>query len=225
MASCVSKKKYKMVNDLAETRSSEKAALEDVLNKLAVENDSLKNYITELDVLYRIEKEKNTPAIAKGEDRGISFKAKPSLISGKEEYNKKALFMYSFLSYISWPPDDKATSFNIGIVGESPIKNPLAGYVYGKSVNKLPIVVESYQPGKKYHVLFFSSAGQAHFSKIRKLYVKDAVLFITENALLEKIGSHVSLYVDGAKIKFTANKAALEKSKLKVSTSFYSLSE
>ena len=51
------------------------------------------------------------------------------------------------------------------------------------------------------------------------------VLLTTENALLEKIGGHISLYVDGAKVKFSANKNALNESKLKVSISFFSLAD
>ncbi len=101
----------------------------------------------------------------------------------------------------------------------------MAGYVYSKNVNKLPIEVETYQPGKSYKILFFSEAGQAQFSKIKKQFNGQTVLYITENSNLEKLGSHISLYVDGAKIKFTANKPALEKSGLKVSNSFYSLSD
>jgi len=221
---CVSKKKYNTVSALVETKSSEKAALEDILNKLLVENDSLKKEIQNLEDMNRAEREKNNGLAAKSEGRGLNLKGKPSLISGKEEYNKKALFLYSFISYIVWP-NDKSTSFKIGIVGESPIKEPLAGYVYSKNVNKLPIEVETYQPGKAYKILFFSEAGQAQFSKIKKQFNGQTVLYITENSNLEKLGSHISLYVDGAKIKFTANKPALEKSGLKVSNSFYSLSD
>lgn len=211
---------------LSETKSAEKSALEEVLNKLLVENDSLKREVLKLEDLNRSEREKNAGIVSgKKDERGINFKGKPSLLSGKEEYDKKAMFLYHFISYINWPLDKTTNTFNIGIVGESPIKGPLIGYVYGKNVNKQPIVVETYKPGNKYKILFFSDAGQAQFSKIKKELANQPILYITENSLLEKIGSHVSLYVDGAKIRFTANKAALEKSKLKVSNSFYSLSD
>ena len=225
LSSCVSKKKY---NEMVQEKSSEKEVLETVLNKLAVENDSLVRLIDELDSLYRTEKEKSSVAYntngKSGGERNFKVKRKRGNISGKEEYEKKAIFVYNFLSYIFWPADPKAETFNIGIVGESPIKQALAANVYGKTVNKQPIVVENYTVGNNYKILFFTEAGQAQFNKIRKQVANSAVLFVTENSLLENIGSHISLYVDGNKVRFTANRKALEKSKLKVSNTFYSLS-
>lgn len=227
--SCVSKKKYNEVSKTVEEKTSEKAVLEEVLNKLAVENDSLKRLIYELDSMYRVEKEKSSIAYntngKNSSDRSLKVKPKRSNMSGKEEYEKKAIFIYNFLSYIFWPSDPKSETFNIGIVGESPIKQALTANVYGKSVNKLPIVVENYTAGKDYKILFFTEAGQGQFNKIKKQVANSVVLFVTENSLLESIGSHISLYVDGNKVRFTANRKALEKSKLKVSNTFYSLSD
>jgi len=220
-ASCVSKQKYLKMQD---EKTAEKNVLEEVLNKLAVENDSLTRLIYSLDSLYRTERDKNSLA-SKGGERGFKVKPRPSLISGKEEYDKKAIFLYNFLSYIFWPADAKSESFGIGIVGESPIKQALQAQVYGKTVNKQAIVVETFNPANSYKILFFTEAGQSQFNRIKKLFVGKTVLFITENTLLETIGSHISLYVDGTKIRFTVNKTAIEKTKLKVSNSFYSLSD
>ena len=222
LGSCVSKKKYL---DMQNEKTSEKNVLEEVLNKLAVENDSLNKLIYELDSLYRGERDKNNIASNRSLDRAFKVKPKRNLLSGKEEYDKKAVFLYNFLSYIFWPPDKKSETFTFGIVGESPIKQALVAQVYGKSVNKQTINVESYVPGNNYQILFFTEAGQAQFNKIKKLMAGKPVLFITENNLLEKIGSHISIYVDGTKVRFTVNKPALEKTKLKVSSSFYSLSD
>ncbi|HWY09782.1 MAG TPA: YfiR family protein, partial [Bacteroidia bacterium] len=177
--------------------------------------------------LYRSERDKNNGLVNnnKGSERGFKIRPKRNLLSGKEEYDKKAIFIYNFLSYIFWPPDASTETFNIGIVGESPLKQALTAQVYSKSINKMPITVETYAQGNNYKVLFFTEAGQSQFNKIKKLMGSKPILFVTENTLLENIGSHVSLYVDGTRIRFTANKKALEKSKLKVSSSFYSLSD
>ncbi len=224
--SCVSTKKYNTMKELAQNKSQEKDDLEAVLNKLVMENDSLKRWLAESDSLYRLEKEKNAMlAGSKSDSRGLKIKSKPKLISSKEEYEKKALFIYSFISYIAWPTDKIKESFNIGLVGESPIKSALINYVAGKQVNKMPIKVEDYKPDGNYQILFFSENGISNFSKIKKQLSKQTVLLVTENSLLENIGSHVSLFLDGTKVKYSANKNALNKSKLKVSTSFYSLSD
>ena len=170
---------------MQDEKTAEKNVLEEVLNKLAVENDSLTKLIYSLDSLYRIERDKI--ANNKSGDRGFKVKARPSLISGKEEYDKKAIFLYNFLSYIFWPSDPKSETFNIGIVGESPIKQALVAQVYGKTINKQSINIETYNPANNYKILFFTESGQSQFNRIKKLCVDKPVLFITENTLLEKI--------------------------------------
>ncbi|MGZ3884780.1 MAG: YfiR family protein, partial [Bacteroidia bacterium] len=161
----------------------------------------------------------------KDEVRGVKIRVKPNLISEKEEYDTKAVYIYNFISYIFWPNETLGESFNIGIVGDSPIKTYLQTRANGRDVNNVPITVEAYNPKKTYHILFFSKAGQADFNKIRKSLNSKTVLLITENSLFENIGSHLTLFVDGKKVKYTANKNELEKSKLKVNSSLYRLSE
>ncbi len=222
-ASCVTKKKY---NEAKEQASTEKAVIENILNRLAVENDSLTNLVELLDSLYNVEKRKGLSlANNKNVDRSLKFKVKPKLISEKEEYDTKAVFIYNFISYIFWPPENLTESFNIGIVGDSPIKTYLLSRSGERNVNNYPIVIETYNPKKSYHILFFSKSGEGNFMKIKKTVNPKTVLLITENVLFENIGSHITLLVDGKKIKFSANKPEIEKTKLKVNSSFYRLSE
>ncbi len=226
IVSCVSKKKYNEVSKQVDEKTSEKAVLEEVLNKLAVENDSLTKMIGLVDSLYRAEKERtNNASISKREEKAYNkLKAKKSQLSNRDEYYTKAVFVYNFLSYIHWPNDLKSESFNIGIVGNSPIVEHLKGCVYSKSINNAPIKVETFTPGKVYHVLFFSEFGQSTFNSVKKQMPAGLVLYITENSLLENIGAHITLFVDGAKVKYTTNKKVLDKTQLKISPSFYTLS-
>lgn len=227
-ASCVSKKKYQELSKQLEAKASGKADLEDVLNKLAVENDSLKNTIMLLDSLLRTERRSQTVVTNNGpkkdESRGVRIKVKPNLISEKEEYDTKAVYIYNFISYIFWPGEAIGETFNIGIVGDSPIKTYLQNRASGRDVNNVPVTIETYNPKKTYNIIFFSKAGQSDFNKIRKNLNSKTVLLITENGLFENIGSHLTLFVDGKKVKYTANKAELEKSRLKVNSSLYRLS-
>jgi hypothetical protein len=230
-ASCVSKKKYQEQIKLADERFDEKAVLEEVLTKMAVANDSLTNIVELLDSLYRLEKLKNANPVANntvkngGGDRSLKFKVKPKLIDEKEEYDTKAVFIYNFISYIFWPMETLTESFNIAIVGDSPIKGYLQSRSSGRNVNNYPITIEAYNPKKNYHIIFFSKSGEGNFMKIKKTLNSKNVLLITENQLFESIGSHITLLVDGRKIKFSANKNEIEKTKLKVNSSFYRLSE
>ena len=222
--SCVSKKKLNEANQKAETKASEKAVLEEVLNKLAVENDSLTQLVLYMDSLYRSEREKtsNSFALTRGGEKINKLKKQKSQITEKEEYKNKAIFVISFLADIYWPETTTET-FNIGIVGNSPIFEQLTMFSEGKTVHKHSIKIESYAMDKSYHVLFFSEGGLASFNKIKKqaALLNSPVLMITENVLIENIGSHITLFVDGTKVKYHANKKLLDQTKLKVSPSFY----
>jgi len=116
--SCVSKKKYNAAIEQNKVLADEKISLEELLNKLAMENDSVKQENDVLDSLIRVERDKNVVANKKESNKP---KAKKSSLSKADEADKKALFIYNFTSYVSWPKfaNDK---FLIGFVGNSAIE-------------------------------------------------------------------------------------------------------
>ena len=197
------------------------------MNRLAVENDSLKKQNDLLDSLLIAEREKAPALTNKKEPKGGSS-PKPygkSKLSKSAEYDKKAVFLYNFAAYVSWPKLN-TKQFTIGIVGESMMNSVLAGYTYGKTIGNLPVVVKPYTNSSEvFQVIFISAAGQKDFQKLKKEYANKPVLLVTENLYLEKIGAHISFYVDGAKVGFNVNKAAAEKTGLKVSTKLINFSE
>lgn len=216
---CVSKKKYAALEVRHNQALNEKAGLEEVLGRVAVENDSLKRRNDFLDSLYRFERERNTMAASKVSPSGGSTKAKAPRLAKNIEYDKKALYVYNLPNYIFWPRTVKSDKFLIGIMGESALKGALAANVYGKKINEMPAVVEPYAPaeGKFYHMVFVSESRQKDFLKLQKELKNQPVLLITENPYLEKVGAHICFYVDGDKVKFSVNKKHIEKSGLNVS--------
>ena len=225
--SCVSKKKYASLETQLNNVSSEKTMLEEVLQKLAVENDSIKKDLIGLDSLYRNEHEKNTAVATNKKDPkdNKEYKAKKkSTLTKQQEYDKKAQFVYNFASYISWPTI-KGDRFAIGVVGESPITAYLTTYTSGKTISKFPIVVEPYKSGAHYQIVFVSSAGIKDFSKIKKEIQGKQVLLVTDNVILDKIGAHISFEVNGDKVNFTVNKPAIEKAGMSVSSKLINFSQ
>lgn len=225
--SCVSKKKYASLENQFNTVSSEKSSLEEVLQKLAIENDSIKKEYSSLDSLYRTEREKNASVATNKKDskEPKEYKAKKkSTLTKAQEYDKKALFIYNFASYISWPVI-KGDRFAIGIVGESPINGYLASYTNGKTISKFPVVVEPYKSGSLYQIVFVSSSGVKDFSKIKKEIQGKQVLLVTDNTILDKIGAHISFDVEGDKVNFTVNKPAIEKAGMSVSSKLINFSQ
>jgi hypothetical protein len=229
LSACVSQKKYTALQEQNKQLTADKAAVEDVLNKLAVENDSIKRENSLLDSLIRVEKEKNEALAGNKKDNGkdpviTKPKYKKSTLTKEQEYDKKALFIYNFTSYVSWSKF-KGNEFLIGIVGDSPINSFLASYTNGKSASKANIVVEKYVPARNYQIIFISNAGAKDFSRIKKEFSGKPTLLVTENTLFDKTGAHISFYVDGDKVNFTVNKANIEKAGLNVSSKLINFSQ
>ena len=158
-----------------------------MLNKLALENDSLKQENDLLDSLIRIERDKN--ALVNKKDN-LKPKAKKSSLSKVDEADKKALFIYNFTYYVSWPKFS-ADKFLIGFLGNTGVKTILENYTKGKSFAKAPIEVQSYKAVSNYQLIFVSAAGADDFDKIKKENLGKTVLVITENTMYNKIGGHI----------------------------------
>jgi len=215
---CVSKKKFADLEARHQQTLNEKTGVEEVLNKVAVENDSLKKQNNFLDSMYRVEHEKYMAL----NNKSISLppsKSKVAALPKKIEYDKKALYIYNLPNYVFWPHTVLSDKFLIGILGESAMNSALAANVYGKKINNLPAIVEPYAPanGKFYHMIFVAESKQKEFYKLQKSLKNQPVLLITENPYLEKVGAHICFYVDGGKVKFNVNKKYIEKSGMNVS--------
>jgi hypothetical protein len=220
LSGCISKSKYAALETRHAQALNEKSGLEEVLTRLAVENDSLKRRNDFLDSLYRTERERSLAAASAVKlPAAPVIKTKTATLPKSVEYDKKALYVYNLPNYIFWPRNVKADKFLIGIVGESALKGALAANVYGKKINDLPAVVEPYAPaaGKFYHMIFVAESRQKDFNKLKKDLKDQPVLLIAENPYLEKVGAHICFYVDGDKVKFNVNKKHIEKSGLNVS--------
>lgn len=219
LSACVSRSKYNNLEARHQQALNEKSGLEEVLNKVATENDSLRQRVTLFDSLYRAEHEKNLAASPKMAGGTVSSKAKGPTMPKNLEYDKKALYVYNFSNYIYWPRTIKSDKFRIGIYGESAMNAALAANVYGKKINELPAIVEPYSPaaGKVYHMIFVAESKQQEFYKLKKELKDQPVLLITENPYLDKVGAHICFYVDGEKVKFSVNKKHIEKSGMNVS--------
>jgi len=225
LASCVSKKKYNALQQQHQQSLNDKVTLEDVFNQMSIENDSLKNQLTLLDSLLRIANiKKNTISPAPT----TSAKTKTTTtISKAQEYDTKALYIYSITKYVFWPSFIKETNFLIGVIGESKLNAALASYIYGKKIHGLPAVIEPYNPNSKkfYHVIIIAQSQQKDFYKTNKQLQGQPVLLIAENQYLEKAGAHVAIYPDGDKIKFNINEKQIQKAGLNVSGMLVKLAE
>lgn len=221
LASCVSKKKYNALAEQNKTLSEEKITLEELLAKYVIENDSIKNENDLLDSLIRVARGKSSNDSKK---ENAKPKIKKSNLSISEDADKKSVFLYNFTNYVSWPKF-KGDKFLIGVYGNAAITELLSGYTKGKTVVKAPIVVQNYKAGTNYQMVFIAGLSAAEFGKIKKENTGKQVLLVTENILFNKMGAHISFYVDGDKVNFLVNKEGIEQNGMHVSSKLINFSK
>ncbi len=225
LSACVSKAKYSKLNTQHTNLVAEKNSLDDLLIKLAVENDSLKAENLKLDSLLTDEHEKYL-ALSEKKTGGVkTAKPKKSTISIKDEYEKKAVYLYNICSYVFWPKSNHPTNFIISIVGKSPLEQALRDYLGGKTLHGKPIVIKDYVLNDGASVVFLANSKQNDFSKIKKEINGKTILYVTENSIYEKAGAHICFYVNSDKINYTVNEGAAEKSGLKLNPQLINLSK
>lgn len=227
LAGCVSKKKYDILQAQHNMAVENKNNTELVLDKLLAQNDSLRKEVAMKDSIYRALYEKQNMAAAKAEPvRMPTGKVNPKPAT-KEEYEKKALYIYNIPSYISWPESIQTDNFLIGVIGNKELRQALENYVIGRSIRKMPVVIEEYQLADKkfYHVVFISQDSYKQFAAVKKALENQPVLLITENEVARNQGAHINFYMEGNKVRFKVNQKAIEKAKLNVSSQLIRFSE
>ncbi|MEO6327556.1 MAG: YfiR family protein [Ginsengibacter sp.] len=64
--------------------------------------------------------------------------------SQEGEYNLKAAFVYNFTKYITWGTFVSENDFIIGVIGSSPVYEPLAEIARTKTVNDKKIIIKHF---------------------------------------------------------------------------------
>src|SRR5437870_4503643 len=60
------------------------------------------------------------------------------------EYNLKAAFIYNFTRYIEWKEESVENEFIIGVIGNSPINDPLGEIVKTETVDNKKITIKRF---------------------------------------------------------------------------------
>src|SRR6266498_3041223 len=61
-----------------------------------------------------------------------------------QEYDLKAAYIYNITKFIYWEPTSPGNEFIIGVLGSSPIYEPLLDVVKKKTVNNKKIIIRQY---------------------------------------------------------------------------------
>jgi hypothetical protein len=139
------------------------------------------------------------------------------------EYQVKAAFLYNFGKFVEWPANDFASTnapLIIGVYGENPFGNNLAGVVNGRNIDGHPVITQavSLDQLKSCQILFIAQSEQKNIKKILGALDDAGVLTVTENMSPFDSGVMINFILEDDKIHFEINNTAAEKVGLKLSS-------
>src|SRR5210317_1852025 len=76
----------------------------------------------------------------------------------------KTLFIYNFSKYIQWPEDVSSGTFEIGVVGETPLVQELQKMADSRKIGSQPIQIKQYASAgdiENDHIVFVSLGSSA----------------------------------------------------------------
>jgi len=134
------------------------------------------------------------------------------MIDERLEYNVKAVSLYAFGRYVTWPEEAFASAddpFVIGVIGGNPFGNALDRIAAKKTLNGRPIVVRSITNPAEYaqcHIVFVprTISSETEVELFRQVAGKP-VLLVGESPGFANRGGIINFYQSGNNIRFELN--------------------
>jgi hypothetical protein len=142
------------------------------------------------------------------------------------EYNLKAAFIYNFTRYIEWKTSADENEFIIGVIGPSPINDPLAEIVKTETVDNKKITIKQFsKPAdiSSCHILFISQNSSGSLEDILAKTTGKSILIISEQDGYAELGTAINFVLVNHKLKFEANVKAINAAGLSASSQLLKL--
>jgi hypothetical protein len=148
-----------------------------------------------------------------------------------KEYQVKAVFLFNFAQFVSWPPTAFASPeepFRIGVLGDDPFDGFLDDTVRGEKVDGHPLVVQrfaSVEEVKNCRILFVSRSESGRMESILAGLKDKSVLTVGDTEGFVKNGGIVRFAMEGNKIHFRISLEAAKRANLVISSQVLRLAE
>lgn len=142
------------------------------------------------------------------------------------EYNLKAAFIYNFTKYIEWKSGQSDNEFIIGVIGPSPINDPLAEIVKTATVDNKKITVKHFSKPADIsfcHILFISQNAGFPLDDILEKTNGKGILIVSEQDGYAGLGTAINFVIVNSKLKFEANTKAINAAGLTASSQLLKL--
>ena len=148
---------------------------------------------------------------------------------GLSDYRIKAAYLYYFTTYVDWPgaPAPGAEdALVIGVLGTDPFGQVLDDTLRGKVVKDRPVVlrrIRSVKEARDIQILFIGSSEEDRLPSLFKALEGAAVLTVGETDRFAARGGQIGFRLEGNKVRFDINLAAVQRAGLKMSAQLVKL--
>jgi len=145
------------------------------------------------------------------------------------EYQVKAVFLFNFAQFVSWPSSQPADSpFVIGVVGDDPFGSYLDETVRGEKVENRSLTTQRFRRGRdprNCDILFISQSEHARAAQIVSNLKGRSVLTVSDIDGFADLGGMIELSTENNKIHMRINLDAVKAANLKVSSKLLRVAE
>lgn len=145
------------------------------------------------------------------------------------EYQVKALFLYNFAQFVSWPSTQPSDApFVIGIVGDDPFNSYLDETVRGEKVNNRLLTTQRFRRGRdprNCNILFISQSERDRAAQIVSSLKGRSVLTVSDIEGFANSGGMIELFTEENKIHIRINLEAVKAANLRVSSKLLRVAE
>jgi hypothetical protein len=142
------------------------------------------------------------------------------------EYTLKAAFIYNFTKYIDWKSSQDENEFIIGVIGPSPINDPLGEIVKTATVDNKKITIKRFSKPSDIsfcHILFIPRNCGFPLDDILAKTNEKGMLIVSEQDGYAALGTAINFVIVNRKLKFEANTKAINTAGLTASSQLLKL--
>jgi YfiR/HmsC-like len=147
------------------------------------------------------------------------------------EYEIKSVLIYNLAQFVEWPTDAFETASSpivIGVLGENVFGKSLEKVVEGEMVQNRKLVVQYYRRAAEIqgcNLLFITRSESAHLESVLSQLRGKPTLTVSDIETFVNRGGMVRFVSEKNKVRLRLNMAAIEASRLKVSSKLLRIAE
>jgi uncharacterized protein DUF4154 len=140
------------------------------------------------------------------------------------EYQVKAVFLFNFTHFVTWPPEafaDATAPIVIGILGDDPFGSFLDRTVRDEKVNARKLVVRRYRLVEQVddcHVLYVGPSESGRLAAILEQLHDRSILTVSDNENFARHGGMIALVAEKGHVRLSINTEAARAAHLQLSS-------